>query len=125
MVFDPDKFLKVAVGLGILTAGVGVGYHYGIYLPQSERQKIERSEKVAREQQQTTSVRETEQKDRYNSCLELAEKSFSDGWARDCKVNGQNNRGPNCNLPASSAEYWNKISKDDREQCLAEFKLGI
>ena len=36
MDFDADKFLKVAVGLGVLTARVGVGYQYDIYPPQWE-----------------------------------------------------------------------------------------
>jgi hypothetical protein len=125
MVLDADKFLKVAVGLGVLTAGLGVGYHYGIYLPQSERLKIERSEEVARERQQAASNSERERKDRYNSCLAQAEKDHYEAWAADCKGNGIGNKGPNCALPKYNADSWDRIRKEDKERCLSEFKLGI
>ncbi len=32
-----DKFLKIAVGLGVLAAGAGVGYHYGFRDQKSEQ----------------------------------------------------------------------------------------
>lgn len=125
MAFDADRFLKVAVGLGILTAGVGVGYHYGIYLPQSERLKIERSERIAREQKEANDSKESKRKERYISCLDLAYENYRDGWEQDCKRNGYDNRGPNCSLPKYNADSWNKGYKEDRDQCLDEFKLGV
>lgn len=125
MVFDADKFLKIAVGLGILMAGSGVGYHFGVYLPQTERMKVERSDRLSRERQEFADAKEMERKDRYDSCLQEAGDSYNAGWAGDCKVNGGNNRSARCSLPSDNADRWEKMHKSDQKKCLDEFKLGV
>ena len=124
MVFDADKFLKVAVGVGILTAGVGVGYHYGIYRPNADRAKVERSERLAREQRQDSESRDDLRRERYDRCLQEAQEDYNRGWAADCKSIGINNKKENCFLPEFNVNSWNNILKSDRKTCLDEFKAG-
>jgi hypothetical protein len=125
MVFDADKFLKVAVGIGILMAGLGVGYHFGIHLPQTERMKVERADRLSRERQEFAAAKELERKERYDSCLQEAEASYHASWASDCKINGGNNKSARCSLPSDNADRWEKIHEAEQKKCLDEFRLGV
>jgi hypothetical protein len=125
MAFDADKFLKVAVGVGVLMAGSGVGYHFGVYLPQIERMKVERSDRVARERQELADSKERERKARYDSCLQEAIDAYETNWSNACKINGLNNKSADCSLPRDSADRLEKFRKSDEESCLEEFKLGV
>ena len=80
MLDDADKFLKIAVGLDILSAGAGVGYHYGIYIPEMEREKISREEQriakaqqVEKERQKRLSAQRQEARDSYSYCISATE----------------------------------------------------
>lgn len=50
---DADKFLKIAVGLGVLAAGGGVGYHYVVRTEQAEQinpPEVKRAVEIKKEQ---------------------------------------------------------------------------
>jgi len=125
MALDADKFLKIAVGLGILTAGVGVGYHYVIYVPAADRAKVERSERLASEREEAADQINRERRERYNSCISDAEENYNRGWNSDCKTLGIDKRRDDCILPEFNVNSWNKLLKDDKAKCLEEFKSGI
>jgi hypothetical protein len=133
---DADQFLKIAVALGVLSAGAGVGYHFGIYLPEFERQKIERAEKtekrvqqraeqIERQREQRALKIQAERKLRYNYCLISASDNYNINWKNACSIKGVDNKGKNCSLPTSSAEYWGKQYKYEQQRCLDEFKSII
>ena len=140
MLDDADKFLKIAVGLGVLAAGGGIGYHYGFYLPELERQKTERAEQAKnaeserlaemveraaqakRVEQAQLSLEVGEKKARYMSCR-LDEMTFyADRWKRECKAVG---RGKDCLLPSTTADRLTATYDAGQKRCLDESKLGI
>ena len=137
---DADKFLKIAVGLGVLAAGGGIGYHYGFYLPELERQKIERaeqaknaeSERLAKMVERAAQAKRAEQakllaqvaekKADYRSCR-LDEMTFyTERWNRECKAVG---RGKDCLLPSTTADRLTATYDAGQKRCLDESKLGI
>lgn len=126
---DADRFLKIAVGLGVLAAGGGVGYHYGINLPEIERQKIERADQAERDRRQSALEiknelfqKENKRKRRYEACLADASINYVDSWNSACKLDG---KGKECSLLVSSAERLNKRVASAKQVCLEEYKSGI
>lgn len=119
---DADKFLKIAVGLGVLAAGAGVGYHYGIYLPEIEREKIERMENIQKEKQDRILKQQTVRKERYDSCKVTASSIYMSGWNSQCKIL---KRKDSCLLPSSIADSLNSELEMEKKRCLDEFKSGI
>ena len=129
---DADKFLKIAVGLGVLAAGAGIGYHYGVFIPQIEREKIEKVEQAQREKQeqllkqQESILRQREaRKGRYDACIADAFANYNLNWANACKISGVNNKGANCSLPNDTADERNQRWTEDKQRCLDEFKSGV
>ena len=129
MLDGADKFLKIAVGLGILSAGAGVGYHYGIYIPEMEREKISREEqRIAKAQQAETDkqnrliAQKQEAKSNYQSCISASEDVYEGDWAGNCKTSGVSNKGKNCTLPSSLADTLSKSMDDRKNRCLEIFK---
>ncbi len=87
-----DKYLKIAIILSSLLAGVGIFYHYVIYLPGIERQKIEKSEREqkeaaekAKQKQEEDVAREYEVKVRYEQCIADARRNYEANWTTACK----------------------------------------
>lgn len=115
---DADKFLKIAVGLGILAAGLGVGYHYGIYIPQHEREQIAAAEESRIE-------RATSAKDAYDICLGKASSEYITNWDGDCALNGVNKKTAGCSLADGRAEKWNKNLKEANATCADIYKTQI
>lgn len=108
---DADKFLKIAVGLGVLAAGAGIGYHYGVYLPEIERERME-----------TTASDNAARKERYSACRSAAWDIYSSNWDSNCISLG---RKKDCKLPTSAANRWGEEKKQYEKRCLDEFKSGI
>lgn len=119
---DADKFLKIAVGLGVLAAGAGIGYHYGVYIPQIEREKIERVAQAARDRQDAVLKRETKRKERYDTCLGEASSAYLADWESACKLAG---KGKECSLVIPTADRLGKRFDAAKQMCLEEFKSGI
>ena len=137
---DADKFLKIAVGLGILAAGLGVGYHFAIYIPQHEREKIAADEKREREKIAADEKREREraaaaektERDKQNSaktefeiCKSNAWSDYKINWDAGCKINGINKQSPGCSLPGWLADKKNKSLQDAENACLEIYKAKI
>lgn len=129
MLDGADKFLKIAVGLGILSAGVGVGYHYGIYIPEMEREKISREEQRIAKAQQAESEKQSrliaqkqEAKSNYQSCISASEDVYEGDWEENCKTSGVNNKGKNCSLPSSLAGTLSKRLDERKNRCLEILK---
>lgn len=87
-----EKMVKIAVIFAALLAGIGVFYHYVIFLPGVERQKVERAENEKREKAMHA---ENEKRDKakqeasrqlfYESCKASAAKNYSADWAAACE----------------------------------------
>ena len=112
---DADKFLKIAVGLGILAAGLGVGYHFAIYIPQHEREQIAAAEESRIE-------RAASAKAAYDECRMNAASAYDAGWDADCKIS---KKSAGCSLPSYKAERWNKYLKEERTTCLDIYKTQL
>jgi hypothetical protein len=118
MLDDADKFLKIAVGLGVLAAGAGLGYHYGVYLPEIEREKMAALEK----ERAATATANAARKQKYNACLVDAWEIYSSNWDENCKSLG---RKKDCKLPTSASNRWDEEKDQYEKRCLDEFKSGI
>lgn len=117
-----NNFLKVAVGFGVLFAGAGVGYHYGIYLPQIEHEKITRAEQAEKAKNDLLEAQKRSAKQDYSICIAASEDIYNSEWEDVCKIHGANNKGKDCNLPERLAKdiYERMIEKKDR--CLEVYK---
>ena len=126
---EADKFLKVTVGLGVLLAGAGIGYHYAIYLPgveqqkiDMEREKIRKEEREKQEEQERLAREESRKKLKYEICLDNARSNYDTNWKNDCK---RLKRGKDCALPVRLADSWNSEYDKDKKRCLDELKSGV
>jgi hypothetical protein len=137
---DADKFLKIAVGLGILAAGLGVGYHYAIYIPQHESDRIAAEERREREKIAADEKREREgaaaaekaERDKLNSakseyeiCKSNAWSDYQTNWDSKCKLNGINKQSPGCSLPDWLANETNEFRQNAENACLEIYKAKI
>ncbi|HKT85938.1 MAG TPA: hypothetical protein VJQ77_07635 [Novosphingobium sp.] len=92
-----SAILKLALALAVLLAGGGVGYYYGIFLPNHARVQEERHQanadaaekarrtaeaKVASEQARRQQTAQME----YEDCLNFAELSYKNRWAASCRA---------------------------------------
>jgi hypothetical protein len=148
-----EKLVKLAVVLGALLAGVGVFYHYVIFLPGVERQKVEREEAAKRE----AASKEASKQIFYEARKKDAESNYSANWAAACEdvartetmqlrnclsdraivtnpylgehhcksTFGDIDPSPNCSLPKGRAESINQTFKDAQQRCLAEARGGL
>ena len=122
---DADKFLKIAVGLGILAAGFGVGYHYGIYVPQHEREQIAAAEQSKIETAASAKAAAASAKVDYDECVSNAYSAYRNGWNSDCKLSGMDKKSDGCSLPAYQLERWNKYLEDEKANCLDIYKTQL
>lgn len=92
-----EAILKLCAALGLLIAGSGVGYYYGIFLPNHAEVQAERrrSEAAAAEQARRDaearvlaeqSRRQQAAKVEYQDCLNFAELDYKNRWAASCRT---------------------------------------
>lgn len=129
MLDEADKFLKITVGLGVLLAGAGIGYHHAIYLPgveqqkiDMEREKIKKQEREKQEEQERAAREESQKKLRYNICLDYARSNYDTHWKNNCK---RIKEGKACALPLRLADSLNNEYDKDKKRCLEELKSGV
>ena len=93
--------LKLAVALAILIAGCGIGFYYGIFLPnhaevlEARRQAEVEAEAEARraaQQQQAAEAAQRQQAARveYEDCVNFAELNYKNRWAKSCRAMHEN-----------------------------------
>lgn len=115
---DGNKFLKIAVGCGVLAAGLGIGSYFGIYVPQLEREKIAKAEEMR-------SAQRTEAREHYNACIDDSQEIYSRGWDRNCNYVGIDHKTSRCQLPASHADDLNRQNEVRKQRCLEIFKAEM
>jgi hypothetical protein len=114
---NADKFLKIAAGLSLFAAGVGIGYHYGIYLPAIEQKRMAVAETV----RTNAALKEAKLKSDYTACLIYYENEYQEKWEGVCK---RAKKEESCSLPVSvSDRLYNKMEAG-KKTCLEEFKAG-
>jgi hypothetical protein len=94
------NFMLIALGIGFLSAGAGVGYYYGVYLPNidNKRERIEGERiKFSRE--------------KYKKCVSEANEIFA-----VLDIN---------KITSQDYTYIQKRTDYKIEQCLDEFKAGV
>lgn len=109
---NADKFLKIAIGLGALTAGAGVGYHYGVYLPKIERDRLEAAANATIARQKN-----------YAACLEAAEQAHLLRWETTCMSSGQKEK--DCPLEVFPADRLLDQKEAAEKVCLEKFSGGL
>jgi len=136
---DADKFLKIAIGLGALAAGAGIGYHFGVLLPEVERQKIEiekqaqerdaqreiQREKALKEKEKSLEEKNVARKEKYDACVATAYERHQRDWAFNCQSFGMDGKAKGCTLPTYIANPLLDELRSGKEGCLNEFKSGI
>ena len=85
-------WFRGAIGIGVLAAGLGVGYYFGIYLPNRDQT---RGAAVA-------------------TCLKGAVDQYSADWESQCQ---QLKLGKNCKLPRMFAKEIDERSQHLRDEC--------
>lgn len=144
-----DDVLKLAVAAGILSAGIGVGYYYGLHLPgRDERVQLEETER-RREARASEEQAQERRQESYRSCMVSAEADYSSRWDASCKRNAERaaqnrkdcmTRGlqedvctglyppvpaANCSLPNELADDYDAARESAKKQCLEEAKSGV
>jgi hypothetical protein len=164
-----DAFLKLSVALSLLGAAGSVGYYYSVYLPTRDAQ-LERDRKVENAKLEFARLAETEARrseaqaqeeqkaadkaairDRYQTCVNGADATYSSNWALNCKrladkqVKDRSEcltggmmqkstcdslyatRDPtgNCSLPRPIASDLDGDRHRAREMCLRESQAGL
>ena len=76
-----DKFFRIAIITGVLLAGIGLFYHYLIYLPEIERERYTALEKKKAESRQE----EESRRPSYIACLGKVRESYEGSWAQSCQ----------------------------------------
>lgn len=120
-----DKFVKLAVVLGIVLVGGGFFYHYVIYVPAIESC-------TAAAAQNYLSNWSASCQDLANGLENSLRACFSDPKIKAlmdenyCKRTfGDGDPSPNCSLPRARADPINQAYRDEQEKCLAKAKLGL
>ena len=148
-----EKLLKIIVVVGVLLVGVGVFYHYVIFLPGMEQKKIEQVEGEKREEASKAASRQLA----YEACKTTSASNYSSNWATAClavSVAQKNNlqgclavpvittdpnmnrnfcwatyketdSAPNCSLPKGRAEPIEQEFKDAKQRCFSEAQNGL
>jgi hypothetical protein len=108
---DARKFLIVALGIGLLAAGAGLGYYYGIYLPGSNN-------RIEDEKRQIKEI----SKIKYQNCIIVANKTFDFDFRLNCNNLYQKNE---CDLPMNIVNNIENRTDRIRKRCIEEFELGL
>ena len=85
-------FFKAAIGTGVLAAGLGVGFYFGIYLP-------------GRDQVRTSAMAE---------CMKAAYDDYTKDWETSC---AQLKMGKNCKLPLLIARDKDERRHQSVDEC--------
>jgi hypothetical protein len=80
---NSDSFLKISAGSALLLAGLGIFYHFAIFLPNDEKEKsrkadIEQNIKIQKEIDRQVS---------YSNCISDAEQDYHASWNERCEFN--------------------------------------
>lgn len=92
-----DAVLKLALALAALLAGAGVGYYYGIFLPNHARVQEQRSQAnadAAEDARRSAEAKASAEHARrqqaaqveYEDCLNFAELNYKNRWAASCRA---------------------------------------
>lgn len=88
-----DAILKICIALGVLLAGSGIGFYYGIFLPSQEirRQTQEITERQAASQARQHALAERAKiasaaQSEYESCMGFAEMAYKQRWSQSCQT---------------------------------------
>jgi hypothetical protein len=97
MAVQADTVLKLSLAAGVLLAGAGVGYYFGIFLPAQAihetldtgtKRQIENTDHTAdleRARLAEEQRREASQQ-RYQACMSTADTAYRTRWASGCRV---------------------------------------
>lgn len=122
---NPDKFLKIATGIGILAAGAGIGYHFGVYVPKIEQARIAQAEQSQKNKENQFALQRKEARENYSICISAAEDLYDREWSDNCKLNSIGNKNSTCSLPENVATNVNDRLQERKSRCLEIFKAEI
>lgn len=148
-----DKFLRNALITMCLLIGIGIFYHYVVYLPGVEKRKFE----VESEKNRIAEERDKQTKLKYEICMSQSRRNYLANWAIACQMTAKmqkeslvmclndraiiNNQfmgenyckkeyifldsSPDCALPGSRADSIEEIQKKEQDTCLTEARAGL
>ena len=148
-----DKFTRRVIAIGALMAGVGVFYHYVIFIPGVERAK---QEQLGNEKKEAE-LKNAEKARQYKFCKDSSLKVYDLNWAGACKAVAEDRKlqyenclndplvmsnqfmgkqhcrktyektdpSPECTLPSGRANRIKNDLKEAQEKCLEESKSAF
>jgi hypothetical protein len=100
MALQPDAVLKLSLAAGVLLAGAGVGYYFGIFLPaqaihetldagtRHQVDSTDRSADLERARLADEQKRAAAQQ-RYEGCVATANLAYQERWSSGCRAQNQ------------------------------------
>ncbi|GGY92139.1 hypothetical protein [Novosphingobium colocasiae] len=93
---SPDAVLKLSLAVAAVLAGSGIGYYYGVFLPDQAREAGRRADAAATAQadarQQAARDQASAEQGRqqaYQDCVNLAELGYRNRWNTSCRAQRQ------------------------------------
>ncbi|MEI6153438.1 MAG: hypothetical protein WCQ90_05055 [Deltaproteobacteria bacterium] len=105
-----DKTLRAVIIICLCVITFSVFYYLVIFLPKNREavRKAEQAEKVRKE------LKESQSKLDYDACRRGVEIAYGSNRESTCK---RLRKGPDCSLPRSMYERWDRFRKEGNEQC--------
>ena len=105
-----DKTLRTVIIICVCIITFSIFYYFVIFMPKEKEavRKAEQAEKVRKE------LKESQNKLDYNACRRGVEIAYGSNRETTCKRLGKR---PDCSLPRSMYERWDRFRKDGIEQC--------
>ena len=111
-----NKLTKVVLIFSLLLVAFSFFYYYVIFLPQKEEARLEQQ----RQEELAEQKKEAEMREKLNSCLRVADISYSLCWDSHCEVLG---REENCELPFSRIDRCKEQRKQDKDYCFKRYPV--
>ena len=105
-----DKTLRTVIIICICVVTFSVFYHFVIFLPK-EKEAVRKAEQAERERKE---LKVLQNKLDYDACRRGVEIAYGSNRESTCKCLGKR---PDCSLPRSMYERWDRFRKEGNEQC--------
>lgn len=116
--FPHINFFKIVLVISALAVAFSAVYYLVIFLPEKERMKLEWEKEAATAEANRKAADETYRRLMLDACLADADSNYSTNWENSCKVLG---KAKDCSLPSDTADRWDKLHKQDRDECYKRY----
>jgi len=108
------KLAKGVLIFSLLLVAISIFYYYVIFLPRKEESRLEQNEQEKLIEQE----RESEMREKLDSCLEVTRFSYSLCWNMHCRVLG---REEDCELPFPRIDRCEEERERNKNECFKRY----